>query len=258
MGLCSFVLLVPLFVFQLVADEDAADNSKAWQERRQAEFAEYEIAQLGPDGEVAVKFETNSLLNWSNPIRRSPAGAVYLWTIAGRPQLIASTYPYKGGIEQELTSLSELPLQARREEADVHRFPQGIEWKQFAEADAPVKSRSLRLTQMRRLAERFRVSGVLDTNQFEARLLTQPIYRSPVDSDADIAIFAFVQGTDPEAVLLIEAEGTTRFRYALARMTVVAITGDLDDIRVWDLPSCWPDRKAPDQPFRTIQFPGNH
>ena len=103
MGLCSIVLLVPLFVFQLVADEDAAD-SKAWQERRQAEFAEYEIAQLGPDGEVAVKFETNSLLNWSNPIRRSPAGAVYLWTIAGRPQLIASTYPYKGGIEQELTS----------------------------------------------------------------------------------------------------------------------------------------------------------
>ena len=154
MGLCSIVLLVPLFVFQLVVDEDASDNSKAWQERRQAEFAEYEIAQLGPDGEVAVKFETASLLNWSNPIRRSPAGAVYLWTIAGRPQLIASTYPYKGGIEQELTSLSELPLQARREEADVHRFPQGIEWKQFGEADAPVKSRSLRLTQMRRLAER--------------------------------------------------------------------------------------------------------
>lgn len=257
MGLYSIVLLVPLCAFHVVADEDAAANSKAWQERRQAEFAEYEIARLEPDGEVAVKFETTSLLNWSNPIRSSPAGAVYLWTIAGRPQLIASTYPYRGGIEQELTSLSELPLLARREKADVHRFPQGIEWQQFAKADAPVKSRSLRLTQMRRLAERFRVSGVLDTNQFEARLLTQPIYRSPVDSDADIAIFAFVQGTDPEAVLLIEAEGTTRFRYALARMTVVAITGDLDDVRVWDLPNIWPDRKSPDQPFRTIQFPGN-
>ena len=258
MRLCSIVLLVPLFAFHVVADEDAADDSKAWQKRRRAEFAEYKIAKLGPDGEVAVKLETNSLLSWSNPIRRAPAGAVYLWTIAGRPQLIASTYPYPYGIEQELTSLSELPLLARREDTDVHLFPQGIEWQPFAEVDAPKTSRTLRLTQMRRLAERFSVNGVQGTDAFEARLLTQPIYRSPVDSDADIAIFAFAQGTDPEAVLLIEAEETSRFRYALARMTTLHITADFDSIRVWDLPDCWPNRKAPDQPFHTVQLPGIH
>jgi hypothetical protein len=54
--------------------------------------------------------------------------------------------------------------------------------------------------------------------------LTQPIYRyegteSPL---IDGALFAFVQGTDPELFLLIEAhqvDGNPHWQYGLARMT---------------------------------------
>ena len=90
----------------------------------------------------------------------------------------------------------------------------------------------------------------------EARLLTQPIYRVPADARTDAALFAFVQGTDPEVVLLVEAVNSTGWRYALARMTVVAIAADLNDARVWELPSNWSLRMAQDQPFRTVQLPG--
>ncbi|MDZ4683663.1 MAG: hypothetical protein SH850_01160 [Planctomycetaceae bacterium] len=252
------VVMFSLMAMPLHADEPAANEAKAWTQRRHAEFLQYQIAQRAADGETALKFEPTSLLSWSNPLRETPAGAVYLWTLDGRPRLIASTYPYTEGIEQELTSLSELPLVARRDGQPLHRFTPGIEWKPVPDADPPVASRSLRLTQMRRIAERFRVTGG-DGNKsrkFEARQLTQPIYRAPADARADAALFAFVQGTDPEAVLLVEAVDSTGWRYALARMTVVPIAADLDDARVWELPSNWSIRTAQDQPFRTVQLPG--
>ena len=36
------------------------------------------------------------------------------------------------------------------------------------------------------------------------------------------------------------------------------ITADFDSIRVWDVPDCWPNRKAPDQPSHTVQLPEIH
>jgi len=251
----SFVVMFSLMALTVRGDEPAADEAKAWTQRRHAEFLQYQIAHRAADGEAALKFEPKSLLSWSNPLRETPAGAVYLWTLDGRPQLIASTYPYTEGIEQELTSLSERPLVARRDGEPLHRFTPGIAWKPVPDADPPVASRPLRLTQMRRIAERFRVTGG-DAKKFEARLLTQPIYRVPADARTDAALFAFVQGTDPEVVLLVEAVNSTGWRYALARMTVVAIAADLNDARVWELPSNWSLRMAQDQPFRTVQLPG--
>jgi hypothetical protein len=59
------------------------------------------------------------------------------------------------------------------------------------------------------------------------RLLTQPIFRysSTADQIADGAIFVFVQGTDPEVFLQVEARdmnsGPT-WHYALSRMDSTA------------------------------------
>lgn len=238
------------------AEDKAVDEAKAWQQRRLDEFASYDIAEVRVDGEVAVKFERTSLLNWSNPIRKSPAGAVFLWTHDSRPRLIASTYPFTDGIEQELQSLSERPLVARQDGVVVHRFPPGLEWQPVGDAEPPVASRTLRLTQMRRIAERFRVTGNPKTNPFEARLLTQPVYRSPAEAKADVAVFAYVQGTDPEAVLLVEALGTTGWRHAFARMSVVPLTADRGDERAWSVDECWSTRYLPDQSFHTVQLHG--
>jgi hypothetical protein len=247
------------FVALLVLAQEpvADDEAKAWQQRRLAEFAAYDVAEIQNHGEIAVRFESASLLNWTNPIRNSPAGAVFLWTVDGRPRMIASTYPFEAGIEQELQSLSERPLILRQDGGPVHRFPPGIEWKTVPDAEPPVVSRTLRLTQMRRIAERFRVTGNKGRdNPFDVRLLTKPIYRSATDAKADVAVFAFVQGTDPEAVLLIEAVGDKSWRYAFARMTVVPITAALDGKDVWTLPECWSTRYLADHPFHTVQLRG--
>lgn len=235
-------------------EDAAAEEAKAWQARRADEFGAYRIRQVTPQGEVDVIIEKASVLSWSNPIRKTAAGAVFLWTIDGRPQMIASTYPYELGIEQELTSLSEFPLHFRNEAGFTYKMPVGVEWKDVPDADAPHQQRALRLTQMRRIAERFRVQGG-GNKKFDTRLLTQPIYRSPTTVKIEAAVFAFVQGTDPEAVLLIESTGKPVWRYAFARMTSVPIAADLDDNRVWELPASW-SVAVGNQPFRTIQLPG--
>ena len=79
---------------------------------------------------------------------------------------------------------------------------------------------------MRRLANGFRAIS-LETNdeyQRRLRLLNQPVFRyeSPSAKVIDGALFAFVMGTDPEAILVLEAvkhESGTRWRYAVARFT---------------------------------------
>ena len=231
------------------------DNLKAWNARRLAECAAHEVMQLSSEGEVPVKFEKASLLSWSNPIRNAPAGAVFVWTIEGRPLLIASTYHYKDGIEQELTSLSEHPLALNQSKSGEHRFTPGIEWKEMPNVEPPHKQRTLRLVQMRRMAERFRVT-ITGNDTFEARLLSQPIYRTSAENKVDITIFAFVQGTDPEAVLLIESLETNAWRYAFARMTTIRVAADLDKERVCDLP-WFHSSYLNDQPFHKIQYPGH-
>ncbi len=236
-------------------DDRVAEEAKAWQARRVTEFAKYHIQQVSPQGEVPVMFEKASALSWSNPIRKTAAGAVFLWTIEGRPQLIASTYPYEQGIEQEFTSLSPHPLLIRSAGGETHHMTPGVEWKDVPDAEPPHKQRALRLTQMRRIAERFRVQGSGD-NKFETRLLTQPVYRSPVESKIDTAVFTFVQVTDPEAILILETTETSSWRYALARMTTFPIVAHLDDQPVWELPSCYYTRMNDNLAFRTLQIPG--
>lgn len=242
---------------QTKSDETVSniDDSKLWKDRRVAEFAAHEVVQLAPDGEVPARFEKNSLLNWSNPIRNAPAGAVFLWTVEGRPRLIASTYSYRDGIEQELSSLSEHAMALNQGKVGEHRFTPGIEWKEMPKVEPPHKQRTLRLVQMRRMAERFRVT-IIAKETSDARLLTQPIYRTSAEDKVECAIFAFVQGTDPEAVLLIEAAETNAWRYAFARMTSVRVTADLDNERVCDL-AWFHSSYLNDQPFHKIQYPGH-
>jgi len=247
---------VPLIRSNPSADGSDAtvDEAIAWRSRRTAEFAAHQVVQLTALGQVPLQFEKSSLLNWSNPIRKSPAGAVFIWTANNRPQLISSTYPYPDGIEQEMTSLSEDPLFLNQGKSTEHRFTPGIQWLDVRNSEPPHRQRALRLVQMRRIAEQFRVfcNGKVP---FEARLLPQPIFRSPVESKIDNAIFAFVQGTDPEAVLLIEPNGEDGWRYALGRMTTIPITAEFNKEKVWDLPWSSASFKN-DQPFHKNQLPG--
>jgi hypothetical protein len=92
----------------------------------------------------------------------------------------------------------------------------------------PADSANARLRQMKTIAERF--TAAVDTNSTFAnpeqlRLLTTPIYRYSATAHGivDGAMFAFAQGTNPEVLILIEADATAPaakvWRYGFARMS---------------------------------------
>jgi hypothetical protein len=96
---------------------------------------------------------------------------------------------------------------------------------------------------MRGLSRRFKCRLIGEGRSAEQlRLLPQPIYRYQVEREhiVDGALFAFAQGTDPEAIVTLEAvrqDGKLAWRYALTRRTVVALEVDVDGAHVWSVPA---------------------
>lgn len=80
-------------------------------------------------------------------------------------------------------------------------------------------------------------------------MLPQPLYRyeSRRSDILDGAVFAFVQGTDPESLLLLEAfqKGNGfEWQFAFARRTSGELEGRHQDAVVWHVPG-FPEGKDP-------------
>jgi hypothetical protein len=210
-----------------------------------------------PAGGIAAEprklaLEPRSILNWSNAERGAALGVVFLWTDGGRPQLIACAFGRDKFLRHEFHSLSTESLIARRDSQELHRFAPGVAWQELAGAPPPAKQRALRLTQMRRQAERFRiVMGGKDP--VEMRLLTQPVFRSPAELADDLALFVFVQGTDPEGVLLVQATEGGKWTYAVTRQTKWPLKVELDGNQVAEFPSV--GKTPPESPFVVLTPP---
>ena len=77
------------------------------------------------------------------------------------------------------------------------------------------------------------------------RLLPRPLYRYDLKDSNDTnpilrdgGMFAFVMGTDPEVILLLEAverEGQAVWQYAFARATTYAVEASLGEAVVWSV-----------------------
>ncbi len=105
----------------------------------------------------------------------------------------------------------------------------GIDLTPFAAAPKPARTAPQRLVQMRTLSRDFSALTRNDKERrWELRLLPQPVFRyestDPVILDG--AVFAFVTsaGTDPEAILIVEARqtaasGEPAWHYAVGRFT---------------------------------------
>jgi hypothetical protein len=222
------------------AGEVPAERSQRMEMIKRA-AAEYEIFR-GPGRAQKLELHAEPVLRWSNPIRKTPDGAVFLWTRDGRPEVALCIYTYMAdGIDHEFQSLSTAPLSAEYRGQPVWSPMQaGIEYSAVPGAPAVARSAALRLSQMREISRRFTSWIGQDDHKQEVRLLTQPIYRyeSRRKEILDGAVFAFVQGTDPEVLLLLEAQPQGEghaWRYALARMTMVAVESRYQDQVVWRL-----------------------
>jgi hypothetical protein len=228
--------------------EDPAP-ARVWLAERLKEFQEYRFEREGAVP-APLTMAPQSVLNWSNPERGTEQGALFVWTHEGRPQMIACAFEWKS-LKHEFHSLCDDAIAASRRGEPIHRFGPGIEWLELPDAPAPARSRPLRLTQMRRLAERFRVF-VGHKDWAQTRLLSQPVYRVPESPGPDGAVFVFVQGTDPECVLLVETSVADGWRYALARQTKFGLKAEIDGRVVWERDPNHRPAATPETPFLVL------
>jgi hypothetical protein len=191
------------------------------------------------------------VLRWQNSTRgtQESDGVLVLWVHKGRPEASVSVYPWEGSIAHELVSLSRSGKLVARDHGQVIWSPEtpGVTFQDIPGAPAPAGTPALRLTQMKALADRFKATmtgwKADRSDREELRLLPKPLYRYESIESAgkdpgwiDGAVFAFVQGTDPEALLLLEAinrDGRPRWQFAFARATSGSLEARLDKTVVW-------------------------
>jgi hypothetical protein len=191
-----------------------------------------------------------TILRWKNNSRGQEAIALMaVWTQAGRPLAQASIYPWQGRLVHEFGSLtSAKEIEATDEGQPIWR-PQtdGVSFQVLADGPEPADSGPGRLRQMKQIAGRFQAVMTgwrADRSDRETlRLLAKELYRydaaalkSSQSAIIDGAMFGFVQGTDPEVTMLLQAEkveGKLRWKYAFARATSGGLQVMLGDKEVW-------------------------
>ncbi|HTU23133.1 MAG TPA: hypothetical protein VMG10_34175, partial [Gemmataceae bacterium] len=126
----------------------------------------------------------------------------------------------------------------------------GVEFEDVPDAPKPAKTSPERLRQMKAIAGRLKATwtgwrreGDTANVREELRLLPRRLYRydlknakAPDPKLLDGALFAYVQGTDPEVVLALEAIGTAKksaWQYAFVRATSGGLEVKLGKKVVW-------------------------
>ncbi len=198
---------------------------------------------IGPDGKEDARMLPEPLLRWSQPVRGGDDGALYLWVREGRPVAVVSFFTYKWPdgrrvILHERHSLTTEPIEVTWRDRTVGRTSQpGVTFKPIPNAPAPADTAPARLRQMRAILREFSANTVDDKGStWPLRPLIQPLYR---EEKQDGALFTLVQGTDPEAFLLLELHGegkAAHWEYAIARFTDMEIHVRIENHEVFSGP----------------------
>lgn len=267
---CSLVLpsLVGQQESKAAAGEPAeSEQTAAFHKLAFAAATGYEI-DLATEPATRLKLKEEPVLRWTNPVQSNGAGEVYVWTDRGRPEALVSIYRFvdangKLGLHHEFHSLAATRLIARGANGRTWSPEQaGVQFQRVPDAAEPASSPAVRRRQMREIAEGFQADktdrqGVQRT----LRILTQPLYRyqSARGDVLDGALFAFVEGTDPEVLLLVEARQTGQrheWQYALARLNSVRLQAKYKDRNVWDQPAIeYREYTRRDRPYSVFNIP---
>jgi hypothetical protein len=242
------------------SDEPATDKVDKAEKAAQAEEAkargkfmydaltEYKVETQEAGQSRLAKLLPDPALRWTNTVSGTKDGIVGVWTRGGRPDAVVqfAGYGTQWIFHFESTSLAPLTMEHKGRTVWSPKAP-GVTLRPIPNAPVPADTPVKRQAQMRRLAERFEVVDDFHPVYAEPkierhilRLLTNPLYRYDASGDLiDGALFGFVLGTDPEALLMIEAYKTPegpQWRYALAAMTVYGLVAKLDGTEVWNRP----------------------
>lgn len=225
---------------QAQSEDDSTPVEQTVEEKRQQRMrkfaASHKVVVVGSN-EVAKLHET-PIFSWANPQRRAIGGALYMWTLRGRPIATIGLWTYADIKDSyEYQSLHEGALNVSCDSArNWNPTTPGISFRPIPNCVAPGRDKSVRLIQMRKIA-RDRFSSVLQTDT-QLRLLPQPIYRyDELPPDVlDGAVFSFALGTDPECLLIFEARIVNekpQWYYAFGSQTSYSVAASLDGRPVW-------------------------
>jgi len=254
---------------------EAATDLDTENARRRLDF----INKASSRFELTVHEETDAvsrlipgpLLRWSNPQSTASDGVLIGFSRGGRPDVLAQFAMHsEKNIVHEFHATCERPLSMKRDgQGEFWRYDvPSIEFRTLSGVKPPVDSETARMVQFRQIGESFEVfdeHGWTRPVRQVLRLLRQPVYRYH-DEKAGIidgVVMPFVLGTDPEAILMIEAfqsEDGPQWRYAFCEMTIYALQAFRSGEMVWEKPDrrvfcqsgvahyVCPYRPAPDDP----------
>ena len=224
-------------------DDEVAEAAKRFLPYAEATAAKYELKTAG-GRPLKLEAGGKSLLRWTNPLTESKNhGELFLWTDRGRPAAVLSMYEYSGttGVvheHYEWISLALGPIQATGPRNWSPAIA-GIELKPIPEAPPPADSPLRRLGQMRDLSADFTADKTSRQGVTRPiRLMNQPLFRyEPGDEKViDGALFAFVEGTDPDVFLCLEARLLNEkptWHYGLARVVRLPVAASYKGKPVW-------------------------
>lgn len=259
-----FLCLLPLFVLVPLA---AADD-RAKEEAEEAEklcAAELPRWKFTVDGE-AIDNPKEPALRWTNPDSGRVYGNTYVWLHNGRPVAAGGMYrdfhPWNVFCG-ELVALGGAKVVAKRDDKEKWQPKGEWKWTVATGAPAPAAGAAQRLVQLKALAGEFAVE-LLDSrtgpkkDEQIPRLLPKPLYRydQTKTKTLDGALFAFVIGTDPELMLLIETDTAAQkpeWTFGVARMNRDAMRLKRKGEAVWEVESF--RRHKPDDPYYFFGLP---
>jgi len=190
------------------------------------------------------------MLRYSDTPRGIQDGTLWAWGDRGRPHAALKVERWPERAAAERWTLGVVSLCPRRIEVKfgdgqtwTSRKP-GLELKPIPDAPKIAGSDAQRLTQMKELSRRFSVvvNSVHELNPLHLRLMPKPLVRY---QDAEIglrdgALFALAYGTNPTALLALEAwspgSSTVAWRFGFARLGGGEMSGRLDDKEEWTCP----------------------
>ena len=237
--LCLVLMVAGSVVFAEetpVANDVEKQNIEAALKVTRESAAKYEMLIAGDSKPLTLR--PQPILKWSNPEVGQIYGNVFVWTRGGRPEVVGSLFKWFSPfthMSHEFHSLSRGELSGEFESHEVWKTPQsGVTFATVPEAGEVAATPTARITQMRQLARQFSARSISREGlKLELRQLTQPVYRYELDKDSgellDGALFVFVQGTDPDVWLMLEArkpngQAAAQWQYAIARMNSIELT----------------------------------
>jgi hypothetical protein len=243
--IASLILVVGAYA-QEPAEQPDENDQKARLRAAEEHVAKIDVRLAGAGGDAVKRIE-RPLLIYGDSARNNADGTLWAWGDAGRPLAVLETYHHtkSGGMRVNVLTLtgSQLVVAKTPTTSATLWQPQQaqVEPAPFPDAPPPSERQTVRLRQLKEMARRLTAHEFWDpdNSRFELRLLVQPVHRyaDPEAKLHDGAIFVLAHGTNPEVLVLIEAQGdsleTARWHYSLARVGSAELHVAIDGKEVW-------------------------